>query len=449
MNTLLEVPPMPRTSAGPLPKVVLDEFEFDRARLRSKHIHQLQRLAGQIAYSHQHSDRPIIQIVVVGHTDKRGTDVYNWGLGFRRAMATADYLRRILEQQYNRQLKEPLSMRAETEGEFAPVSHDHAKNRRVEIHLLTQRIRRAAPPPRFPQPASYEFEFEHHDEVGDQIGEGRYGQGEFEAHEMEFGGNGQACCKTCGQQREGELEMNWEGEVPAAPSYLRNFSGPNAECVAALTRAGKTRAQALAIINSQIGSAIRMLRVAANKLKRGNRSSQTNAIFRRIFRVPPSFVPSWLKQTATIKDRGDVVAVRCRRVADLLASGRIRFFCAVTSTNCPDCGNDNSPYACSSWGDESAAPRNSNVICFGNAFWNAMKNGDTASILSTVMHEPFHIYFGKYVTEHAHPSGRSVGKFGGIFCIVQFVFEVNGRVAPHEDVDACSGTVVRSAATGY
>jgi hypothetical protein len=235
----------------------------------------------------------------------------------------------------------------------------------------------------------------------------------------------------------------------ASPTFVRNFSGPAAECTAALTSAGKTQAQALAIINAQIAEAIRMLRVAANKLKRGSRSTQTNQIFQRIFRVQPSFVPTWLTQTATIKDRGDVVAVRCARVADLLASGRIRFFCSVTAANCPDCGNDNTPFACSSWGSESTAPGNSNVICFGLPFWNAMRRNDTPNILSTVMHEPFHIYFGKYVTEHAHPSGRSVGKFGGIDCIVRFVFEINGRTATALDIQACNSYVVRSKATGY
>jgi hypothetical protein len=430
--------------------VVLDEFEFDRAGLRSKHVLQLQQLAARIAQSHQQGNQPIIQIVVVGHTDKQGSDAYNWGLGFRRAITAADYLRRILEQRYNRQLKAPLSMRAETEGEFAPVSRDNAKNRRVEIHLLTQRIRRSAPPlvgpppygggarpPPPPAQGRYEFENEPEAEAGYETSDREYGDSEWEDRELELSLGGD------------EREMTWEGEVGGGPSYIRNFSGPNAECTAALARAGKTQAQALAIINAQIGSAIRMLRVAANKLKRGSRSSQTKAIFQRIFRVPPGFVPTWLKQTATIRDRGDVVAVRCRRVADLLASGRIRYFCSITSTNCPDCGNDNSPFACSSWGSESTAPRNSNVICFGSAFWDAMKNGATADILSTVMHEPFHIYFGKYVTEHAHPSGRSVGKFGGIDCIVRFVFEINGRTATPLDVSACNSYVVRSAATGY
>lgn len=238
--------------------------------------------------------------------------------------------------------------------------------------------------------------------------------------------------------------------VAPSPSFVRNFSGPGAECVSALTRAGKTQAQALAIINAQIAIAIRMLRVAAKKLERGSRSAQTIQIFQRIFRVPPKFVPNWLKQTATIKDRGDVVAVRCRQVADLLASGSIRFFCSVTKANCPDCENDNSGFACSSWGNEGAAPKNSNVICFGSAFWDAMKSGDNTSVMYTVMHEPFHIYFGKYVTEHDNPGGRmwfprhSVGKFGGIACIVEFVFEINGQKVPPLFGKLCSDTATRS-----
>jgi hypothetical protein len=221
--------------------------------------------------------------------------------------------------------------------------------------------------------------------------------------------------------------------------YVRNFSGPAVECTNALRRAGKTRDEALTIINAQIGMAIAMLRKAARDLRRGNRSSRTRSLFLRIFRVRPEFVPTWLRQTATIRDRGDVVSTRCRRVADLLASGRIRFFCTINSTNCPDCPNDPSDFACSSWGDESVAPRNSNVICLGNAFWDDMYAGNTNSLLATLMHEPFHIYYGRYVTEH--DPGR--GKFGGINCIVQFVFEANRRVPPNRVNERCANMAVR------
>jgi len=248
---------------------------------------------------------------------------------------------------------------------------------------------------------------------------------------------------------------SYEYETPPARSYIKGFSGPAAECTAALTLANKTQAAALAIINTQIAEAIKMLRVAADKLKQGKRTAATNRIFQKIFRVPPSFVPTWFKPSATIKDRGDVVGTRCSRVADLLASGWIRYFCSITGANCPDCAtSDGSEFACSSWGRESTAPKNSNVICFGRAFWQAMKDGNTADILSTVMHEPFHIYYGIYVTEHPSPTGMgfpraSVGKFGGIDCIVRFVFEINGRTATPIDIDSCNRNFPRTAGTGF
>jgi hypothetical protein len=221
--------------------------------------------------------------------------------------------------------------------------------------------------------------------------------------------------------------------------YAKDLSGPASECVASLKRAGKTRAQALTIINTQVGVAITMLRKAAKDLKRGSRSSTTKDLFRKIFRVTPEFVPTWLKQTATIKDRGDVVATRCARVADLLASGGIRYFCRIAKANCPDCSDGSTAFACSSWGDESVAPKNSRVVCLGGPFWDDMKAGRTASMLSTLMHEPFHIYYGKYVTAHrADP-----GKFGGINCIVQFVFETNSRFAPGRVSKRCTDTAVR------
>jgi outer membrane protein OmpA-like peptidoglycan-associated protein len=239
----------------------------------------------------------------------------------------------------------------------------------------------------------------------------------------------------------GEFELTGEVAKSKTPSfrYVKDFSGPGAECVAALRRAGKTKAEALTIINAQIGTAIVMLRKAAANLQRGARSTATKNTFLKIFRVKPEFVPTWMKPTATIKDRGDVVAVRCKRVADLLASGKLKFFCNINSTNCPDCGNDNSDFACSSWGAESAVPGRSNVICLGNGFWDDMKAGRTSSLLATLMHEPFHIYFGRYVTEHA----ADRGKFGGINCIVRFVFETNSRTAPDRVNRRCTSMAVR------
>lgn len=248
-----------------------------------------------------------------------------------------------------------------------------------------------------------------------------------------------------GEKTEAAIKAAFMPGSPAKVSsfpYVKDFSGPAAECTAALKRAGKTRAEALTIINDQIGVAIAMLRKAATNLKRGSRSSKTKDFFLKIFRVKPEFVPTWLKQTETIKDRGDVVAVRCMRVADLLTSGKLRFFCAINSTNCPDCKRKptSRTYACSSYGKH-------NVVCLGPAFWDAMKAGDIDSVLATLMHEPFHIYYGRYVTQHERrrPDGtlESVGKFGGIYCIQKFVFETNARTAPQRVNQWCADTVVR------
>jgi hypothetical protein len=244
----------------------------------------------------------------------------------------------------------------------------------------------------------------------------------------------------------GEYESEqWETSTPgtsngtATHKYVTDFSGPAAECAEALKRAGKTKEEALKLLNNQIAVAITILRKSAALLKRGGRSGTTNAIFQKIFRVKPGYVPEWLTQTATIKDRGDVVAMRCRRVAEHLASGRVKFFCTINSTNCPDCANDAAPFACSSWGGDSAAPRSSNVVCLGHGYWDDMKAGNTNSMISTIMHEPFHIYYGKYVT--AHVSNR--GKFGGINCIVQFVFETNSRHVPGRVKERCRHMPVR------
>lgn len=225
----------------------------------------------------------------------------------------------------------------------------------------------------------------------------------------------------------------------AAFRLVKDFSGPAAECTAALARAGKTKAQALSIINARVAVAIALLRKAASNLQRGNRSPKTRALFVKIFRVTPEFVPTWLKTSSTIRDRGDVVAMRCRRVADLLASGTLKYFCAINPTNCPDCPGGSADFACSSWGDESTAPRNSRVICLGGPFWDDMKAGRAASMISTLAHEPFHILYGKHITLH----DTAQGKFGGINCIVRYVFETNGRAAPERVNDRCTSMAVR------
>ncbi len=236
-----------------------------------------------------------------------------------------------------------------------------------------------------------------------------------------------------GEAYEGESGTGRGALLPrraAAVRYVTDFSGPAAECVVSLRRAGKTKAQALAIINAQIGLAIAMLSKAAAALKHGARTQSTKDLFLKIFRVRPEYMPDWLKPTESIKDRGDVVATRCARVADLLASGKLKFFCTINTTNCPDCEN------VSQTGTRACTSYSRRVICLGDLFWNKMKAGKTGSVLATLMHEPFHIYYGVYVTEHH----SNAGKFGNINCIVKFVFDLNNRRF-WDDIDIPCGTI--------
>ena len=224
------------------------------------------------------------------------------------------------------------------------------------------------------------------------------------------------------------------GRAPGARGAVTDFSGPASECTAALRRADKTKAQALKAINEQIGLAIEMLRKAAASLERGKRSKATRDLFLKIFRVRPEFVPTWLKRTTSIQDRGDVVRVRCARVADMLAGRTIKYFCAINGTNCPECASDEakSAHACSSFGKH-------RVVCLGDSFWDAMKAGNTDRLLTVLMHEPFHIYFGVQVTEHR----ASAGKFGNVNCIVKFAFDLNSRTADEQINIRCQDILPR------
>ncbi|MDP6908669.1 MAG: OmpA family protein, partial [Flavobacteriales bacterium] len=61
-------------------------FDYNRASLRSRSKHELNKLFGFLR------DNPEIRIVVSGHTDSHGNDDYNLRLSKDRAQAVVDYL---------------------------------------------------------------------------------------------------------------------------------------------------------------------------------------------------------------------------------------------------------------------------------------------------------------------------------------------------------------------
>lgn len=125
-------PPAPIAQAPPPPpppakkKIVLRgvNFDFDKATIRKDAAQILDEAASTL------KDEGSVGVVVVGHTDSRGTDAYNQKLSERRADAVASYLSK----------KGVSASRLSTKGlgESQPVASNdtdegRAQNRRVEL----------------------------------------------------------------------------------------------------------------------------------------------------------------------------------------------------------------------------------------------------------------------------------------------------------------------------
>jgi peptidoglycan-associated lipoprotein len=84
-------PPVVQEAPRPLPPLELEtiRFPYDLAELTPEVRESLNRTADKLLA------RPGVKIVVDGHCDERGTDVYNMELGWKRAYAVRDYLKRM------------------------------------------------------------------------------------------------------------------------------------------------------------------------------------------------------------------------------------------------------------------------------------------------------------------------------------------------------------------
>ncbi len=102
-------------------------FGFDSAELRPEARENLTTLAQSL------NEYPQTDVVIIGHTDSKGTDVYNQGLSERRAGSASDYL-----------MAQGISSSRITtmgKGESEPVADNEteagrAQNRRVEIAIF-------------------------------------------------------------------------------------------------------------------------------------------------------------------------------------------------------------------------------------------------------------------------------------------------------------------------
>lgn len=84
--------PEPPKPEAPKPKPFEADklfFEYNMAVLRGPEREALKRVVDQLLA------RPELKLNVEGHTDERGTDEYNIDLGWKRAYAVRDYLKRL------------------------------------------------------------------------------------------------------------------------------------------------------------------------------------------------------------------------------------------------------------------------------------------------------------------------------------------------------------------
>jgi outer membrane protein OmpA-like peptidoglycan-associated protein len=128
------LPPPPPPPAPPaerrVERIVLQSvhFEFDKSRLTPLGRQVLDEAAQKL------QENPNLSVEIEGHTDSIGTDLYNLGLGKRRAEAVKGYL--VLRHQVDSNRMTALSY-----GESRPIADNRtaegrALNRRVEFKVL-------------------------------------------------------------------------------------------------------------------------------------------------------------------------------------------------------------------------------------------------------------------------------------------------------------------------
>jgi OOP family OmpA-OmpF porin len=104
-------------------------FEFDSAKLNPNYYYQKLEKLGKCLEAH-----PGARVVIAGHTDNRGTKIYNLRLSLRRAEAIKAYLTQHFH-------ISPYQTVIIGYGETKPIASNQtpegrAKNRRVEVYLL-------------------------------------------------------------------------------------------------------------------------------------------------------------------------------------------------------------------------------------------------------------------------------------------------------------------------
>ena len=129
-------------------KVILNAFRFDKADLTMAHLVRIEALA-RFVVAWTGRGLVTMPILIVGHTDARGTEQYNDDLGEQRAKTVAIDLKSEVAH-LSPAAAQRLKIRTITKGErtprvrYAKSERQHAINRRVEIYLPQPKRRKAA-----------------------------------------------------------------------------------------------------------------------------------------------------------------------------------------------------------------------------------------------------------------------------------------------------------------
>jgi len=181
-------------------------------------------------------------------------------------------------------------------------------------------------------------------------------------------------------------------------------------------------------VGTAVEKAVSLTSKAIHALEKSPRSAQTKTRFREIFGTFPEFVPQWRASGAAWKDRGELVALRLKRAAILLASGQIQYYC----WGCPGGDRDPGTYEACNY------PIGKYIIGLGKGFWENLQNSSAYNYMAmTLLHEALHINYSS-VMGSSHE-----GTYGNANCYQRFVPEINGLFLYPEIEKGCPSILRR------
>jgi hypothetical protein len=208
--------------------------------------------------------------------------------------------------------------------------------------------------------------------------------------------------------------------VPSAVKAPKIWAGPDQLLgIGGVLGRDVTEDEVRTVIVTAAKLAVKWLLKAAGALKRPRPAALAGEPmrlhFREAFGTAPEFVPTW-RPAGQKWDRGDVVRARLLCAAKILSNGSIEYF-AFGPRMCPFVFD----WRPTTW---ALIQHNVYVMCLGERFWQAFRDGDSNSLAATLLHESLHIYFDTV------RDTRDRGAYGVAACYERFVLPTNDIPLP-------------------